>query len=243
MPRIVEGDGAPLDRRHVLVGVEAVDREDGARVGADAAAGVARPHRVGGVLDDREAVLLRDLPDPLHPARQAAVVDRDDRLRPRRDPLLDPLGVEVHRVGLDVDEDRDGPSEDDVRDRADERVRGRDHLVARADAEGSERHLEAGRGVQEGEAVGHLVEGLQRFLEARRLRPRRQPAGAEGVDDLGDLLLADHRAGEGEEGLAARTVLHARTLPRPGCGRERDGRASRAKPGWRPDGPGTARPG
>jgi len=62
------------------------------------------------------AVATGDLPDPLHPAGEAAVVDRDDRPRPGRDPFLDPLGVEVHRVGLDVDEDRDGPAQDDVRE-------------------------------------------------------------------------------------------------------------------------------
>ena len=43
-------------------------------------------------------------------------MDRHDRFRPGRDPFLDPIRVEVHRVGLDVDEERHGAAEDDVRD-------------------------------------------------------------------------------------------------------------------------------
>ena len=87
-----------------------------------------RAQRTGGVLEYRDA--LRELLDPHRPAEE---VNRDNRLRPRAD--LDLCRVEIHRLGIDVDEHGLRPDEgDDVRGRG-KRV-GRDqHLVAGPDPE------------------------------------------------------------------------------------------------------------
>ena len=106
-----------------------MERKAGER--AEAAAGPAltlAAEGAGGVLEHGHPV--RQLLDPHRPAEE---VNRDDRLRPRAD--LDLCRVEIHRLGIDVDEHGLRPDEgDDVRGRG-KRV-GRDqHLVAGPDPE------------------------------------------------------------------------------------------------------------
>ena len=93
--------------------------------------------RAGRVLDQRHR---RQLLDPRRPAEQ---VHGDDRLRPPR--RLDPRGIDVHRLRVDVDEHGPQPGErDDVR-RGREGVRRDDHLVARPEPEREHGQVQRGR--------------------------------------------------------------------------------------------------
>src|SRR5262245_16230908 len=80
---IAEDDHPAIARRQLLDRLEAEGREIGAF--ADRLAVVACAERLGGVLDDGDRMLGGDRADRLHVARQPAIVDADDRLRPRRD--------------------------------------------------------------------------------------------------------------------------------------------------------------
>ena len=91
--------------------------------------------RSGCILEHRQAV--RKLLDAHRPAEK---VDRDDRLRPWAH--LELRRVEVHRLGVDVDEHRLRAGEgDDVRRRR-EGVGRNQHLVARTDPEGEHGEVE-----------------------------------------------------------------------------------------------------
>ena len=101
-------------------------------VRAERPALVARAERLARVLDEREPVPVADRAQLVELARIAVDVDRDDRLRPRRDRRLDRRRVEVERPRVDVREDRRRALVHRAVRRRDERVRRRDHLVARA---------------------------------------------------------------------------------------------------------------
>src|SRR5262245_57386105 len=97
------------------------------------AAPVGRADALAGVHDDLETVAPGDGLDPAHVAGETVVVHGHDGARPRRDGPLDPRRVEVQRVAVDVDEDRNGAHQDDHVPHGDERPRLRDDFVAGAD--------------------------------------------------------------------------------------------------------------
>ena len=76
--------------------------------------------RLGGVLDDRQAVLRGDRHDGVHVGQATVQVDGHDRLGARRDRALD--ARRVHRPGgrIDIDEHRRRAGVADGRDRRDE---------------------------------------------------------------------------------------------------------------------------
>ena len=129
----------------------------------------------------------------LEPRRPAEEMDRQDRLRPRRD--LDLRRVEVERLRVDVDEHRRRARErDDVRGRG-ERVRGNDHLVAGPDPEREHGEVERRGARRDGDRVLDAARARELGLELGHLRAHRQLAGLEHLGDLGELLLADVRPG------------------------------------------------
>ena len=139
-PVVVGRDQAALAGRHVL---RAVQAERAVPEAADPSAPELGAVRLAGILDDRQAVTVGDGHDRLDVGRQAEQVDRADRSRPGRDRRLDPAGVDVVRVGLDVDEDRRRAG---GQDRADGRVEGvadRDDLVARSETQTLKMHIRA----------------------------------------------------------------------------------------------------
>jgi hypothetical protein len=69
-----------------------------------------RTPRLAGILQYRDPMLSGNLEHAVHVGRLPADVDRDDRLRPRRDRGLDPGGIDVVRFRIDVDEDRPCPN-------------------------------------------------------------------------------------------------------------------------------------
>ena len=133
-PRVlrVRRDDAALSRGHLLVRVEGEDRIDALR--AEPAALVLRAERLAGVLDQDEVVLLGQRPERIELAGVAEDVHGDDALRPLGDRRLDCCRFEVHGPLVDVGEDGRRAFVDEAVRRGDERVRRRDHLVARSEA-------------------------------------------------------------------------------------------------------------
>ena len=151
---------------------------------------------MGGVLEQQQVVPPRDVRQLVHAARLPAVVDGHNRLRPRRDLRLDLLRVDVVVVEADVGEDGLRALEEDRVDGGAEGERRRDHLVALADAGGHEHEMQARRAGADGDGVLAADVVAEALLEEARLRAGRQPAGADGIDDLRDLLFGDVRLAE-----------------------------------------------
>ena len=151
--------GAALTRRHLLVRIE---RPDGRMpVRTEWLALVLRAERLAAVLDHRDPVPLAERQQLVVLRRVPEDVDRDDRLRPRRDRGLDRGRVEVERARVDVGEDRRRPFVDRAVRRRDERVGRGDHLVARTDA-----------GEVHAEMKARRCRTRPRRNAARRRRPR-----------------------------------------------------------------------
>ena len=102
------------------------------------------------------------------------------------------VDVDQPHVGAEVAHDLGGGGEG---------VGGGDDLVARADAQRLEREVQAGGGRIDGQRLQRPVaeEGAEVVLEALGLGAGGEPAGAQRVDHLGDLLLADLGQGEGQD--------------------------------------------
>ena len=130
---VVGHDHAALAGRHLLVRVEGEGPRAPERPDRPASQG--RADRLAGVVDQQQAVSVGDLLDRVPVGRVPEHVDDHDGLRPIGDPSLEVGGVEVVRVGLDVDEDRRGPLEEEGVGARRERERRHQDLVARTDAE------------------------------------------------------------------------------------------------------------
>ena len=106
--------------------------------------------------------------------------------------MLQVVGADVgqHRRGAGVDDDVGGRGEGQRR---------RDHLVAGADAAASSARCMPA--VQELTATACSVPAYSRnsLLEALRLGAVDQPAGAQRIDDLGDVVFAEVGFGDGKE--------------------------------------------
>ena len=191
---VVRRDHAALARGDLLVRVEGEDRR--VAVGAHDAALAARAERLGGVLDDRDAVPRGDGVELLDPARQAEDVHRHDGPGARGDRRLDGRGIEVEGRGVDVREDGLRPLVERAVGRRDERERARDHLVARAGAGEPHAEVQAGGAAGDGDGVAGADGRGERLLELAQHRAERELAGAQHLED--ELLLARPQVGARE---------------------------------------------
>jgi hypothetical protein len=139
-------------------------------------------------------------------ARIAVDVDRDDRLRPLGHRGLDRGGVEVERAPVDVREDGGGAFVEEAVGARGERVRRRDHLVARADAGGDAEKMEAGRAGRDGGGERRADPLRKQLLEAVDRRAEREPPRAQDLEDELLLPLADVRPRERDR---LHLLLHA----------------------------------
>jgi hypothetical protein len=114
----------------------------GAGQGADLAPAVGGREAVRGVFDHREAVTARNVEDRIHLAREPRDVDRNDRARAGRDLRFDERGVDVAGDRVDVHEHGSGSAVADRFHGGDERVGGRDDLVAGSNPFGRERDVQ-----------------------------------------------------------------------------------------------------
>ena len=167
----------------VLAWVEAEAADRANRACAPALPG--RAMRLGGVLDDLQAMLRGDRHDGVHVGHATVQVDGDNGLGARRDRALDGRRVDVpgERIGIDQHWRRAGVA--DGRDRGDEGHGGRDHLVARADAKREQREVQrGGAGIQRHGFLGMGVGG-EGFLEGIDLRAGNIGAARQRLEHCG----------------------------------------------------------
>ena len=118
-------------------------------------------------------------------------MDGEDRLRPRRH--VDTLGVDVHRLRVDVDQHRPEPGErDDVGGRG-ERVRGYEHLVPGLQSEREYGKVEGGGPRRDRDRVRDVARARNLLLELHDARSHRQHAALEHGGDRVELGAADVR--------------------------------------------------
>ena len=131
------------ERAEVLARVEAERGEPAER--ADAPALVARAVRLARVLDERDAVRVAELDERVEIGRLPVEVDGDQRARRGPSSRRRPRSASISPVVSSQSTSTTSRAElHDGQDRRDEGVRGRDHLVARADAERLEAEVERG---------------------------------------------------------------------------------------------------
>jgi hypothetical protein len=192
--RIIGDQRSAFDRRDVLRHVER-ERGQVAKC-ADLASAPHGADRVRGVLDDRQAVGLRERIQPVHVHRPTRQVNGHDRPRAWGDCCRRLLEVDEAGSRHRLDQHRRGPRVLDCIGGRYERHRGDEHLVARPHTEHLQRQGQRGCARRHAPAVLDAeVVGKQR-LEAMDLGPGPHPSRPQRVDDLGDLILADHRLAE-----------------------------------------------
>ena len=152
---------------------------------------------MGGILDHDEVMPVGDLPHGLHVARETAVVEDDDRLRPGPD-----RGLEVRRVEVEVVR-ADDVAEDRRRACVHDRVRGsheverREHdLISRADSGREQGEVQGGGAVRDRQGELDADELAERPLELLDLRPHAPPAGLHDIVHSGPQFIVDLHVGE-----------------------------------------------
>ena len=204
---IADHDGAAVDRRDDLDGIEAEAR-DVAEAAQHPAVGAAA-EGVGGVLDDPQAMALGHRVELLESAGPPAEVQREHRLRLRSHERGRLVRIEAERGVVHVAQDRRGAGGHDrlvVRHEVEGR---RDHLVAGADAGGEQAEVEGGGAGVGGQhvAIAQLEEAREPLLERLRDGAHAEPAGVQRVHDRLDRVHADVRL-EDRDG---RVLSHSRT--------------------------------
>ena len=121
---------------------------------------------------------------------------REYRLRPLRHGARDARGVEVERVGIDVDEHRATAAELDGVRRRGKRVRRDDHLVSESDPESHHREMEGRRARRDDNGICRAASTGERALELAHFRAHREHAGRNDLGHGCELGLADVRARE-----------------------------------------------
>ena len=162
------------------------------RPAAATVAQIARAVGFGRILDDRQPVAVGEAPQRIHVDRVAVDVDRQDRPRPRSDPI----GVDVHAPGLGVgvDENRSAAGLDHRVGAGDDREGRKNDLVALLEPEREHRQVQCRCPARYRDGVRHPAPFRPPSLELlEELTGRRDPAGAQALADELELALADHR--------------------------------------------------
>jgi hypothetical protein len=149
---VVGGDDPTLTGGEVL---RAVEGEAAQTEGSGALPADGRAVRLGGVLDQREAVAGGRVGDAGHVRALAVEVHRDQGRGPLADGRLHGVRVDVEVVLADVGEPGGRARLEDRVDRRDERERARDHFVARLQVQRLQRGHQSGRAVVDGDRVTH----------------------------------------------------------------------------------------
>src|SRR5689334_20966194 len=129
------------------------------------------------VLDHPEAVLFRDLDNGSHVGSQTTEMNRQYDFRSRSNRPLDPGGINVQRILLDVYEYRMGAQVSNHLRAGGKRVRSGDYFVTGADANCLEGEVEtSGRGVHCDPLCAAPDKCGEFLLELFCLGPGRDPA-------------------------------------------------------------------
>ncbi len=150
-----------------------------------------RAEREAGILDQRQAFLLRERGKLDQGCRMTEHVDRQEGARARcdRGPRLRRIHAERQRI--DIDEDARGTRQMDGGDRADVGVGHRDHFVAGADAQRAQRELERRRARIDCHRMRCADEGSEFGLEGGHMIAPVEPAARQHTEDRRiDLRLA-----------------------------------------------------
>ena len=139
---------------------------DGAQGPVPSPADVEGVDRLGGVLDDKKPVAVRDIHDRVHVTGAARVVDDGNDPGARRNERFDLRGVDVRLVFARVGEDDGRALADKRQRRRDKGVRGDDHLVAGSNARQDRRHLERVRARGRQQALAEAVTPFEKRLTA-----------------------------------------------------------------------------
>lgn len=192
------GDLAQHDRQGVVVGEDraAVPVATQGLAGEKAGTGnrgqvaaftafVAAAQALGGVLDDRQAVLGGDGVDGIHVGALAVQGHGDDGAGPGRDGGFQPGRVQGVGAGVDVDVDRLGAQQGDGFGRGDIGEARRDDLVPRTDAQRHLGNLQSISAIGDGDAVfGAGIVG-QPFFQLGDFRPQDELAVSQHALDAG----------------------------------------------------------
>src|SRR5262245_48316110 len=128
----------------------------------------ARAKRLGGVLDDQQAMPVGDGLYPGHVAHAAIQMDRQQHPRAARNRALDRLRID-EIVVADFDEHRRGPCVDDGRYRCHERMADRNYLVWRTDAGSQQRKVQRVVSAVDPDGVFHADERGEMLFEVAQL--------------------------------------------------------------------------
>lgn len=191
------GEHPALCRGEILGRVEAERGEIAER--SDLLPPVGSRYCVGGVLDQVEAALTRQVEQRAHVNRMARIVDWQNRACARRDGLRALLRVDVERVRLDIDQDRRRANMLDDVDRGAEGHRRGDDFVAGADVQRRQREVQPRRTRVQRERALRAEVGGEFLLELPRLRPGRDPVRAQRVHHRCDFFFRDRWRREGEK--------------------------------------------
>ena len=179
--------------------VDTRPNEPAARAGMPTAGGL------GGVFDERDALLGGERFEPEEVRKPAVQIDEQDRLRPGCEHGADRLERGAPTVGLDVGEDRRGA---DVVDRGRSRDPGRlghHDLVAGPDAERHQREVQPAGARREGDRMPASDRSGELRLEGSALhRGVLVPRMSRGLSDGLDFALGDPRPGD-RDGSRARS--------------------------------------
>ena len=179
----------------------------------------ARAEALAGVLDDGQALAPRVVHDRLDPARPAEDVDRQDGPGPVARRVLDEVRVHAEAVVLDVHEPGDGPLVEQAVGRGDEAEGGRDDLVAVADVQGPNGHVEPGRPARAGHAVAAARELGDALLETLGECAHREDVAGQDLGHELELAGSDVGSGEGHagaDGAAGHPAFECRRIAPPG---------------------------
>ena len=146
---------------------------------ADPPSLVARAMRLGGVLDQPEAVAAGDVEQRIEVGWLTIEVGRQKRLGARGDCRLDPRRIEVEGRRIGLDQHRGRADHRDGKQGGDIAVAGDDHLIARADVERPQGEVERVEPVADADAMAGPAIGGEFGFERLDLGAADIPARAE----------------------------------------------------------------
>jgi hypothetical protein len=186
-----------LDRRDVLRDIERKRRHVSER--ANPPASPLRPDRMRSILDNQQPVAVPQRVQAVHLDRPPSKMHRHDRPCPGSDRSLGGIEIDQTRTRHGINQHRRRASMLHRVRRRHERHRRNQHLVALAYPEHPQRQDQrSGAGRHAPTLAGaHII--ADHPLEALDLGPGTDPPRAQRVDNLGYLLIADHRTAENQK--------------------------------------------
>ena len=121
--------------------------------------------RLGAILDHRQSVAVGEREESIHVDRVPEEMHGDDRLRLRRDQVLDKVEIEIPGDPLGVDRDRHGAVVVRSERRRDVRGCAHEDLVPGRQVECLHREVKCGRTARRGDAVSRTDERGKLSLE------------------------------------------------------------------------------